>query len=120
MKSKPDSIDLIQLYSTCNYKQWNTYLTKCYKTQNIQELLSARRRLQAGMSDLEKRKLNVEKICVLYIRLLRSIEKTLQRIYRDKNPNPLYNPANKDMTKYSADKKRKDVEFHNILKREGY
>ena len=121
MSRKYEAIDLISLYSKCSSQEWNAFLTQCLRSHNIQSLVSTRYALQAGMADLAKKKLNSEKMIEFFIRLERSIEKTLQRILREKEPNPCDNPLlSFDSIEFKDEKNQRDNELELFLKRTGY
>jgi hypothetical protein len=116
-----EPIDIMTLYAKSDTKQWNAFLTECLKTQDITRLTTVRYRLQLGMNELFKKRLETEKISLFFIRLQRSIENTLKQIYRFKNPNPLYN--NKDKTQYKEfidDKRQHNNEFERYLRRNNF
>jgi hypothetical protein len=73
--------------------------------------------LQAGMSDLVDQGIDSEKLCIFFVRLQRSIEKTIKEIYRDEFTNPLYDPKNVHLKdEFIADKKEKDHNLERFLK----
>ena len=114
-------IDVLDLYCNGDHKKWNAFLTKCYEAQDVATLVDVFRRLQMGMDKLVKEKLNTEKMNEFFIRLQRSIEITMKRIYREKNPNPLYNSKNKQYyDKYIKEKKSLDADFEKFLSKERY
>lgn len=114
-------IDIIRLYATSNHQEWNTWLAKCERTQDINGLTEVRRRLQQGMAEVEKKKLNTEKIAEFFVRLQRSIDITIKKIYRAKNPNPLYDTTNKHLkNKFIEEKKRVNLSLEKELKKVNY
>lgn len=116
-----ESIDLMKLYSLGSANGWNDFLNRCYKNQNINALVSVMRGLQMGMADLEKKKLNDEKLDVFYLRLIKSIEKTAKLILRVKNPNPL--DAGKKLEAYNEIiklKRARDSDFEAFLRKASY
>lgn len=116
-----DHIDILLLYTKSNNKAWNDFLTQSYLDKNISGLINVLRRLECGMDKLQKQKLNTEELCVFFIRLQRSIENTLKKIFRDQNKNPLYNPKNKNVyDRHIKDKKQKDQEFESFLRKNRY
>lgn len=116
-----DAIDILSLYAKSNYKEWNLWLAKCERTQDINSLMVVRQRLQKGMAVLEKKKLNTEKICEFFVRLQRSIENTVKKIYRTKNDNPLYQATNKKLKKqFIKDKENKNLELERALRQGNY
>jgi len=119
-------IDVLKFYAEVDYRRWNEFLTKCYQRSDVDELLKFRNAFQQGMADLEKQKLNTDKIAIFFIRIQRSIENTLKLIYRDKNPNPLYDPLNKDLhqrdknERLLQEKRKKQHELEQIIKQHNY
>jgi hypothetical protein len=73
------------------------------------------------MSDLVKKKLNSEKMVEFFLRLERSIEKTIQKIVREKTPNPCDNPLIASASiQFKDEKKQRDHELELFLKQSGY
>ena len=85
-------VDIIKIYTKSSLVEWNNFLTLCYNRQDLLCLEKTYYGLQVGMDNIVKRKLNNEKISNLFIRLTRSIEITVKRIYRNKFPNKLDDP----------------------------
>jgi hypothetical protein len=113
---KKQSIDILKLYTTSNYGEWNVFLYKCLLKNDVTKLMDTRQRLQIGMDDLTKKNFNTEKISIFFIRLQRSIDKTLKEIYRREFDNPLYNPNNKSMyDEFIDDKRKKDNDLEKII-----
>jgi len=121
MARKPDAIDLIKLWSQGDHKEWNAFLTNCLKKWDLEKLAVTRRRLQAGMNIAAKQKMNTEMVCIFFIRLQKSIEDTMQKIVRAKDPNPCDNPlkAAGNLNR-KGDKKRRDWQLEAYLKKTGY
>lgn len=118
---KFEAIDLMDLYSKANSQTWNTFLTQCLKRHDIPKLVRVRYGLQAGMADLAKKKLNSEKMIQFFIRLDRSIEKTIKSIAREKNPNPCDDPLLAPHHLELKDQKNaRDHELELFLRRSGY
>jgi hypothetical protein len=116
-----DAIDILKLYSLGSANGWNEFLTKSLKNQNISALMTVMRGLQVGMADLEKKKLNDEKINVFYCRLIGSIESTLRKILKAKEPSPLDNSLiAKDHKSHKELKKVRDQEFEKYLRKKSY
>ena len=92
MKRKWPTIDLLYLYSKTTSKEWNQFLTRCLKNHDVQKLTATRYGIQAGMVDLAKKKLNSEKMIEFFLRLERSLEQTIKKILREKDPNPCDQP----------------------------
>jgi len=82
-------IDLLRLYSRGENSGWNAMLKDCYKKRDINSLVKIHRELSIGMTELENKKLNNEKINIWFVRLLRSLEITGLRIGKQIWPNRL-------------------------------
>lgn len=125
---KYEALDLLKIYFSQpgaefrHTKDWNSFLTLCYKNKNINALMIMRYRLQAGMDDVAKQKLNTEEISVFYLRLMRSVEITARKILREKHKNPNDNPDNK--INFTLDtlaaKRKRDAEFADFMHRSAY
>ena len=118
---KYEPIDLLQLRAKATYKEWNDFLTKCYCNMDVDALLVMRYRLQTGMHELAKKKLNTEKLVLFFIRLQHSIERTIHRIIRIKHPNPCDDPliANEYLN-FQPEKRERDHNLEKIFKKTGY
>lgn len=120
-RRKPVAIDILKLYCEGNTKEWNSYLTNAFKKRDLDGLASTRKRLQAGMARLAEDGINSDKICLFFIRLQNSIEKTMKQVVRAKMPNPCDNPLKaKDWLHVKGDKKTRDENFERYLKKTGY
>jgi len=116
---KHEAINLLKLYSTVNKTQWNAYLTKCHRNHNVRELATMLYRVQAGMALLAKKKLNHEEIDLWFVRIVRSLDKTLKKIWREKHPNPLYNPAiAREHLHRIGEKRMLDIEYEKWVRRQ--
>ena len=100
-------IDLLNLYAKTNHTEWNNFLSKCLRNQDLHSLEKVFYGIQLGMNDLAKNKLNTEKINIWFIRLQRSIELTMKRIIKNKQPSPLDNPHNAKQWAHKIEEKRK-------------
>lgn len=118
MKGRPPKIDLMRLAANSSTAEWNRFLTKCLRSGNLLALETALHGLQQGMNDLVKDKLNTEAMSVLFIRLQMSLEITMKKIIRARQPNPLDNPLNKKkwMSKHK-DKKARDEAIANYIRK---
>lgn len=112
-------IDLVKLYGQHTPERWNKYLTTCHKSQNTKELLDMMNRLQVGMDKMVKDKLDTEDLRLFFIRLTRSCENTLKRIWREKHKNPNYDPLNQD-AKYLDEKRKLDLQFEKALRKASF
>lgn len=117
-----EAIDIIQLVTNFDTKKWNALLAQAERSGDLTWVLNTRRALQVGMADAARKKMNTEKLNLLFIRLQKSLENTGKNIFRSRNKNPMYDPLNAH--KYGAgwtEKKRAlDQEFERILKKSGY
>lgn len=121
MSRKPDAIDIVKLYADGDFKEWNFFLTNCFRKRDLEKLATTRRRLQVGMSIAAKKKLNSEKVILLFIRLQKSIEDTMRKIIRAKDPNPCDDPMKAiHHVEHKGNKKRRDGQLENYLKKTGY
>mgnify|MGYP001578012671 FL=1 len=115
MKGKPQKIDILKLYANGDTKAWNTFLSGCLQNYDLLALEKVLYGIELGMQDLAKQKMNSDKINAWFLRLQRSIEKTIRDIIRSKNPHPLDDPFNKEKFGHMIDSKKKrdeDIERH--------
>jgi hypothetical protein len=97
----------MKLYATHSATEWNNMLSGCLRKLDMNRLIQVRYQIQAGMTDLEKKKLNTDDMNVWYCRLINSIDKTLRKIHKIKNPMMGDNPLdNKKQTKKQLEDKR--------------
>lgn len=98
-----------------SHEKWNHWLTSCYDTNNLQQLIDVRYRLQVGMDDLVKKKMSSQKIAEMYVRWLGSIDRTARKLIKKKYPIP------KDGGLKTLEMKRKrDIEFEDYLRKTSY
>jgi len=116
------AIDLIKLMAQGNTVKWNSFLTSCLITQNIDRLGRTRRELQMGMNNAVKKRLNSQKVIDLFIRLQRSIEITVKKIVKAKHPNPHDDSLNKTMhsEKFLEMKRKRDAEIEAFYRKSSY
>lgn len=120
-RRKPEAIDIVQLFVGGNTGMWNAILTSKYRKRDLNGLIELRRRLQRGMEVAAKQKMNTQKICVFFLRLQGSIEKTMKRIVREQQPNPCDNPLiAMDNLEHKGKKKQRDNDFERMLHKTGY
>lgn len=115
MKGKPQKIDLLKIYAKGGSNEWNTFLSACLENKDLLSLEKVLYGIQLGMQDLAKKKLNTEKINIWFLRLQRSLERTIRDIIRSKEPHALDNPFNKEKFGHLIDSKKKrdmDIERH--------
>jgi hypothetical protein len=120
-----DHINLLELYAKGSTNGWNEFLNDCLNKQDTNRLAKVMRAIQIGMDEVVKLRLNEEKVCIFYIRLLKSIENTLRAILRKKYPNPRDNPLfnkNKDLLekKWHEIKIKRDQEFEAFLRKSSF
>lgn len=102
-----DGLDLIEMVIKAGdgikfAKKWNSFLSLCVKSGDVQKLLDVRRRMQIGMSDISDRGMNIPKVCKLFLRCQFSIEKEVRRMIKKRNPGT---------TDLAIDKILKDASF---------
>jgi len=88
-RNSTQSIDILKLYAGKvpgfeGTNAWNSWLTRCLKTHNLNELLRIRTGLQMGMSDLKNVSLDIEEIVNQWCRWVGSIDKTARKIMKEK------------------------------------
>lgn len=116
-----DGLDILKLYSEWDAPRWNRWLTERLAIADVAGLSDTRRRLQIGMDNLAKQKLNTPKVQEVFFRMQRSIEKTLEKIHERQNPNPLYLVSDKALHKdHIKDKRNKREAFERFLKKTSY
>jgi hypothetical protein len=111
------AIDLVKLIANHTYKDWNKYLGKCEFEENVTSLVSTYYGLQKGMQVAVVNKMNTPFVVQTFIRLQKSLEKTLKKIYIKKYKSPCDNPLQAAKFKEHLQKKRdRDHEFEKWLK----
>lgn len=116
-----EKIDILKFYAEVDHVRWNQFLTTCYNRNDVQKLMTFRNAFQQGMADLQKKGLESEKLSIFFIRIQRSIDNTMKLIFRDKNPNPLYDPLNKEENeRLLREKRKKQAELEEIIRRHNY
>ena len=81
---KHEAVDLIKLYAECDSGKWNAFLTKHAQSGNINELGRMLYGIQAGIVDLENKKMNTEKLTIWYCRLVGSLKRTIMDVMKSK------------------------------------
>ena len=112
----------LELFSKCDTAKWNKFLDECVKDMNLTALEKTMYGLQAGMTDLSKKKLNTPEIVNWFLRIERSIEKTIKIIVRNKIKNPTYNlkPKEKADKKALEEKRKIDQAIEAHLRRSSF
>lgn len=125
MSHDHEGVDLLALYSKANSSEWNKFLTLSLKNEDLNGLGLMRRRIQIGMNNLVKQRLDSPKMNEFFLRLQRSIENTAKQVLRRKHPSPLDSPDSakklqiddtKAFLKHHAAKKKRDQEFERFLR----
>ena len=119
--SKLDKIDLMKLFTHGSANGWNEFLTDCLNELNPNKLMAVRVRIQRGMADLAKQKLNTEEMVNFFCRLDRSIDITLTKIDKKLNPMLNDNPLAAEKNGEHLKKKRaRDAEREAYRKKSSY
>lgn len=120
-REKWPAIDLVKLIANYTYKDWNKYLAKCEFDENITSLVSTYYGLQKGMQVATVNKVNTPFVIQTFIRLQKSLEKSLKKIYIKKYKSACDNPLKAQQFKEHLQKKRnRDHEFELWLKKMRY
>ena len=102
-----------------NAQRWNAWLTRCLRDQKMDELISVRKGIQIGMHTAQKKGLVNEQVAETYCRWIGSIDKTLRRILKARNP-MLNDKVGALGTADSLEAKRqRDAEFERFLRKKG-
>lgn len=117
MKGKPEKIDFLSLYIKGDASKWNEFLTVCLRRRDLPSLEKVLYGIQKGMDDLVKQKLNTDKVNLVFVRMQKSIEDTMKKILKLKNPSPLDNPFHKGTIQQSVEKKARDQQIEIYLRR---
>jgi len=118
---KYPAIDILELYSNADSKRWNRWLTRRYQEKDLDGLFAMLYGVQAGMDDLVKKKMNTEKLQLFFIRLQRSVENTIRRVLKEKDPNPCDDPTKaRDHLDQRDNKRRRDEMINRILRDKSY
>jgi hypothetical protein len=112
---KYQAIDLLKLHSKSNTMQWNNFLTKCLTDNDIDTLLKTLYGIQVGMTNLSNKKMNTPKIVNFFIRCQTSIEKTIIRIIKMKQPCRNDHPVIANI-KNIEDKRERDIMIERFLR----
>jgi hypothetical protein len=148
MKRKYDSIDVLKLYAgagmtfeqdvvydsenaTTNcvessqalksHVKWNEWLKRCLDTNNINELVRVKYGIQVGMDDVVKKKIHFNKLNELFVRWVRSIDKTAWQIIKKRNPMPGDTSLNSELSdKFLKVKRKRDDELFKFLQRTSF
>lgn len=113
-------IDILRLISKGNSSGWNEMLKDCYNKSDINALVILHQRLAIGMTDLEKTKMNTDKVNDIFVRMIRSLEITALRIAKKVKPLPIdkmthIQIAKMDPLLLKAQKKAKEERKQNVL-----
>jgi len=115
---KYETIDLLKLRSQVTNLEWNSWLTRCLKDNDVEGLKKTRYGLQCGMDKLVKDKMSDEKLVIWFIRLMRSTELTMKKILVKLYPSPHDDPTHKAFhsKEAAALKRKRDAEFEIFLR----
>jgi len=120
-KKKWPKIDLIHFIANNTYNEWNKFLTKSEYENNYTAIVSVFYGLQVGMQVAVKNKVSTPFIVDTFIRLQRSAEKTLKRMYRKQHGTLPTDVLSNDRVKEILQKKRNvDNDFEKWLKLQRY
>lgn len=86
MMFRAEAINLLDLRFQSGTDEWNRFLTRCRNSHDLQTLGDVYRRVNMGMADLAKGKLNTDEMTGWYLRLQKSLENTCLEILRLKKP----------------------------------
>jgi len=104
-KTSFDSTKVFKAVSS--HEKWNEWLTRCFKSKNINELVRVRYGLQLGMDDAVKKRLTTQGLIEMFPRWIGSIDKTIRKIVKNK--------------KHTKDEKRMtDSELESYLRKQSY
>lgn len=117
MKGKPPEIDFLSLYIKGDVHKWNHFLSVCLEYRDLPSLEKVLYGIQVGMDKLVKEKLNTDKVNLVFVRMQKSIEDTMKKILKLKNPNPLDNPFHKGTIAQTVAKKARDEQIERYLRR---
>jgi len=125
---KHEAIDIMKLYTLGSANGWNDFLSKCYKTNNINALAKVKYQISVGMDDLAKQKLNTDDMNNWFARCVRSLEITAKRIIKKVNPMPfdgiskiqMDNISASDKAKMIAAKRKRDEALKEFLRKSSY
>lgn len=81
-KTMFDSTKVFEAVSS--HQKWNEWLTRCYKSKNVNELVRVRYGLQLGMDAAVKKKLVTQGLIEMFPRWIGSIDKTIRKIVKNK------------------------------------
>lgn len=111
-------IDLLKLRANGHQRDWNAYLDRCVQSRDLNGLMMTLREIQQGMADLAKKKLNTPDMVQFFLRLQRSLENTVKKIFREKNPNPCDNPLTAaQFLEFQSDKRQRDLELERAMRK---
>ena len=98
--------------------KFNDFLARCFKSGDVNSLVSVLYGTQVSMDKLVKKKVAKDDDHLFFIRVQRAIEKTLKALYRKKYPNPLDNPKNKEKyISHLGEKRARDAQFEKLIRK---
>jgi hypothetical protein len=121
-RRKYEALDILALYDLENGAQiWNAFLTKAYRSGDINVLAKRLYGLQAGMADLERKKMATDKIRLQFVRWQKSLEDTIKKIVAERSGNPNFDPLlAKAGTEAYDEKKRIDREVDAAIRKASF
>jgi hypothetical protein len=124
MKGKSPPIDLMKLILQIlddQGEQWNKYLRRSRRKQDIAGLTDTLHRVQVGMDNLAKAKLNTEQVAAIFVRIQRSIENTIREIIKEKIPSVHDDPLSQHHSPKLLELKReRDRDIEKFLRKNSF
>lgn len=108
--AQEEGIDLMRLYASDWHRIWGRKLMQFYRDTDLRAIGRTSKQLKIGMAKLTDQKLNTDEMIGFYESLLRSLERTGQRICLKLWP---HNPNDAESIKA---KKRHDREYNKMLR----
>lgn len=117
-------IDVLKLFAGQiknfeNAKKWNVWLTKCLDDDNMNELIAVRKGIQIGMHTAQRKGLVTEKLAETFCRWIGSIDKTLRRLLKKRNPMLNDKVGALSVGDSLETKRQRDAEFEKFLRKKG-
>lgn len=112
MKAKVDASGSFKALKA--HTKWNNWLKRCLKNDDLADLMKVRYGLQVGMDDAYKAGLSTPALAEMFIRWMRSIEKTARQIIKRRTK--ITHAIATDYFKAHAEKRRIDIEFEKFLR----
>ena len=123
MKHRYPAIDLIALATQWSAKEWEPFLKKCVRTNDLEKLRATLYGIQRGMDLLVKSHLNDPKMIELFAVWTRSIEVTAKKIFRKRYPALLDTKKSRtgdvsqsELRQDYLNKQKRDIEYQKFLR----